>query len=105
MASYSTAYLVIPKQKASREITAKINDLEIFEENSDEIKLGYNGKGFSPSENWRVSLYDYKFEGEKVETPDGSIETGIVGTKMNYHNKYNTEGPVKNAISEYIETG
>ena len=104
MAPYNTAYLVIPKEKAKRIITADVQYLAQYEKD-DGIKIGYNKGGRSASDYWRVSLYDYKFEGEKVETPEGSVETGVLGTKMNYHSGKTSAGDAKEAVSEYIETG
>lgn len=105
MAPYNTAYLVIPKKKVSRIITADVQNLKIYTENEEEIKLGYNKGRYTAKKNWRVSLYDYKFEAEKVETPDGSVETGVLGTKLNYHSDKGTGSSAKQAVSEYIETG
>lgn len=106
MVSYQTAYLVIPKEKARRIITAEVGYLSAYKEEEDTIKIGSNEHG-DASDNWRVSLYDYKFEGEKVETPDGSVETGIVGTKMNYTDtsKKSYGKDAKKSVSKYIETG
>jgi hypothetical protein len=107
MVSYQTAYLVIPKEKARRIITAEVGSLSVYEQEDDAIKIGANDKNGSTSDNWRVSLYDYKFTGERVETEDGSVETGVLGTKMNYtdtdEKSYGMDA--KSAVSEYIETG
>lgn len=107
MVSYQTAYLVIPKEKARRVITADVGSLSVYKNEDDSIKIGANDKSGDTSDSWRVSLYDYKFTNEKVETDDGSVETGVLGTKMNYTNtdKKSYGQDAKDAVSEYIETG
>ncbi len=107
MVSYQTAYLVIPKEKARRVITAGVGQLSAYKEKDDTIKIGANDQSNTDtSECWRVSLYDYKFTNEKVKTDDGSLETGVLGTKMNYTDtdKKSYGLDAKEAVSDYIET-
>ena len=105
MVSHETCYLVIPKEKARRIITADVKYLSVYKNEDDTIKIGYNKGPRSASDNWRVSLCDYKFKGERVETPDGSMEKGLLGTKMNYRDNKTSGTDARSSVSKYIETG
>lgn len=107
MARKNTVYLTIPKEKAERIISSSISKLKAYEKNDEKIKFGDDSYGTpaSTGANWRITLYDYKFKGEKVKTPDGSLETGVLGTKMVYRSDLVWGKRGKEAVSEYIETG
>ena len=107
MAPSSTVYLVIPKGKASRIISAETSKLKAYERKDDVIKFGYTTSGSQKkaSEWWMVSLYDYEFTEEKIKTPSGSFEKGILGTRMKYRKNDSHTKNAKNSVSEYIETG
>jgi len=100
-----TVYLTIPKEKAARKITATVSELKTTKKSDDKIVIGKDA--YRGGSHTRAILEDYKFKGEKIETPDGSLETGVLGTKMEYDRKssHNYGREARDAVSKYIETG
>ena len=104
MASKETVYLVITKEKAERIITSNVDKCKVYKKDGEKIKIGDQSYPSPTRVKWRVSLYDYKFETERVKMPDGKFETGVLGCKMRYDTR--TAGTrARKAVSQYIETG
>jgi hypothetical protein len=102
MPPHKTVYLNIHKEKARRIITSDNQYLKVHQDKDDVIRMGYNKGSNSPSNNWRASLHDYKFEGEKIETPSGSVERGLLGTRMTYRHGKKSGRAAKKSVSKYI---
>jgi hypothetical protein len=100
-----TVYLTIPKETAARKITAAVSELKTTSDSGDKIVIGKDA--YRGGSHTRVILEDYEFRNEKIETPDGTLETGVLGAKMEYDKKsshtYGREA--RDAVSKYIETG
>lgn len=99
------AYLTIPKEKAARIITAKNKRLVVYKKQEDKINIGLDKPdNTDPSDYWRVTLSDYKFQGSKVETADGVVKSGLLGSKIKYRDhKFGKRA--KKSVSDHIETG
>ncbi len=78
-------------------IETKHSKYEVYSESSDTIKIRH-----STNHGWRATLTDYKYTGERIEFPDGSVETGVVGTKMSYDTDISSS-VLDDTLSEYIE--
>jgi len=98
----SVMYLTIPKTKAERLIISSHINLVVIAKSDEKIRIGYEPG--TMSNNWMCSLYDYEFTNKKVETDSGVVESGIVGTKMEYRTNRTDTKSVKQAVSDHVES-